>query len=112
MPTKKATPKSSKRSSTKIEIRKTQPLHPQQVDDPIIIKRGSSLLLEMDKNFRDPHSPTNPNKKGNKHPDATKITFVLIKDKNNKLKTKLEITDKDDYVVICYENPANGCRCA
>jgi hypothetical protein len=93
------------------EQTKSQPFHPKQVDDPIIVKPGGSLLIEMDVNFRDPHDPKPGKKKGHKHPNATQITYVLIKDKHDKLKTKIEITDKDDQVVICYKNSVNGCDC-
>ncbi len=65
----------------------------------------------MDVNFSGTYDPKPGKKKGHKHPNATEISYVLIRDKNEKLKTKIVITDKDDQVVICYKNPANGCDC-
>ena len=103
--------KSAAKSSKTTRAKPKKPFHTTQVDDPIIIKPGGSLVIEMDKNFRDAHTPSKPNKKGHKHPDATRITEVAILNKNGTAVKRFTVTDKDAQVQICYLNPANGCDC-
>lgn len=111
MATKKAARKSTKTGSKKVAKRGVKgPLHPNQVDEPIIIK-GGSLVIEMDKNFRSPHTPSHPRKKGHKHPDATRITYVVLLDRSGNEKDRMTATDRYDQVMVCYENPVNGCGC-
>jgi hypothetical protein len=109
-----ATKRRAVKSSSKARAREqstSRVKHRTQTDDPIIIKPGNSLVIEIDKNFRDAHNPGNPKKKGHKHPDATRVTWVRIFDEDGALLHEYEVTDETAYVQVCYENPVNGCEC-
>ena len=108
---KKVTPGSKAR--TKSGTKKIARQRPFQTDDPIIIKPGGSLLIEIDKHFSQTHTPSNPKKKGHKHPDATRITQVVVFKGNGAVLNRFTVSNAnaDAFVQVCYDTP-NGCDCA
>ena len=79
-----------------------------QVDDPIIVKPGNSLLLEWYQptgggGFDKRHNPGGK-KKGRKHDTAGPLKrVVLIAGDGMTIKGHLDATDPADQFVICYK---------